>query len=543
MTPERALVTTLRIAPARAPSVRALSLEAMPADVSVVRATDAAGPLPTSVEGSSASTSRVQLGRPARGALEIVVRVRASAPTAAMKPTLGVDDGQVRIPGEAIPLPEPLEAVPVDLRFELGQIDHHPASGGSTLSASNVFRGKVSLGAVRHGYALLVDGDLGTATFHTFEGDDFAAWAGYTAFDPRWMIAESAGVRGAVDRYLGAHPQGKHAILLVSDRRKSVPFALVPRAEGLWISADIEAPWDATPLLRVSQHFAQKLIGAGLWIGEREGPGEAAGWFWSEGVSRVVGRESVFQLGLIGFDDIAADLDAALAETALSSLRAAPLDELARVARGTGDQVVEARRMLAARGILWASGLDARLRAVNKGSKDLREPLRKILRDAAEASRSTMSIDELASAIGASAGAEERAAFERVVVRGAPPENDLPAGAAGTCHELKPRKVSRFELGFEWTPASKPTGEPPPGAGLGAISAVTPSSAAERAGARVGDAIQSMTYTPGRVDVPVRLELVRAGKPVVVSFAPHGPTRDGKGFVRKKGAKDEACTR
>ena len=60
--------------------------------------------------------------------------------------------------------------------------------------------------------------------------------------------------------------------------------------------------------LRVAQHFAQRFVGGALWMGFRSGPREPEGWFWSEGVSRVVGRESLYQLGLVSYDDLAADL-------------------------------------------------------------------------------------------------------------------------------------------------------------------------------------------------------------------------------------------
>ena len=57
-----------------------------------------------------------------------------------------------------------------------------------------------------------------------------------------------------------------------------------------------------------------------------------------------------------------------------------------------------------------------------------------------------------------------------------------PRGAAGTCHELLKRKLSRFEL-------------------------------------------------------------ARAGQTLKVSYAPRGEEREGSKLVRKKGVKDESCVR
>jgi len=542
--PERVLAARILARGAAADAILSLALEVPPADVKIASAKDASGPLETRVEAAPDGRSVIRWSRKVRGPLEVVVRVRAGAPTPATRPTLGIDDNQARIPGEVIPLPEPLGEAIVDLRLELGQLDHREASGASTLAATNVYRGRVTLGAVRRSYAALVDGEIGTARFHSSDGDDHASWTGYTSFDPRWAFAETAGVRTGVDRYLGVRPGGQHGVVLVSDRRKDLPFAMVPRASGLWISADIDAPWDATPLLRVSQHFAQRLVGAGLWIGQRGGPREPEGWFWSEGVSRVVGRESLYQLGLLSYDDLAADLNAALAEVTLSKLRASRLEALVASANAGSEGAVDARRMLAARGILWATSVDARMRAASKGQKDLRDLMRAIVAEAGKQRRDTWSVEELRAFVSVTAGEAEGVSFSRAIVEGRPADSEVPAGASGTCHELLRRKLSRFELGFEWTPAPKPTDpSAPPATSLGIVTSVMLGSAAERAGVLAGDRIEEMKFTPGRVDVAAKLKLSRAGRTLDVAYAPHGEEREGPMFVRKKGAKDESCTR
>lgn len=542
--PERVLIARIVARGTVASSTRALSLEAAPTDVKIATATDGAGALPTSVEAGAAGRTVIKLSRTPASPLEITVRVHAQAPKPSVRPVLGVDENQARIPGEVIPLPEPLGPALVDLSFELGTLDRQKAQGGSTLSATKLFRDSASLGAVRNGYSVLVVGDVGTARFHTNEGDDHASWAGYTSFDPRWAFAETAGVRVGVDRYLGTRPSPQHGIVMVADRRRDLPFAMVPRFSGLWISADLDAPWDATPLLRVAQHFAQRFVGGALWIGYRSGPREAEGWFWSEGVSRVVGRESLYQLGLVSFDDIAADLNAALAEGTLSKLRAAKLDALVTAANASGDDAIDARRMLAARGILWASGIDARTRAGSKGQKDLRDVMRAILEEAGKQRRDAWSVEELSKYVASVSTAAEEAAFRRAIIDGAAPAADLPPGAAGACHELLQRKLSRFELGFEWTPAAKPSDPAaPPPTHLGVVASVKKGSAAERAGVTAGDRVDELKYTPGRGDIPAKLKVTRAGRTLSLSYAPHGEERDGPMFVRKKGAKDETCTR
>lgn len=542
--PERALVARFTARGAVATATRALSLEAAPADVKVATAKDGKGELPSTVEAGNAGRTVIRFARTPTAPLEVTVRVRAEEPKASVRPVLGIDDDEARIPGEVIPLPEPLSPALVELSFVLGTLSRQNAQGGSTLSATKLYRDRASLAAVRNGYSVLVDGEVGTARFHTNEGDDHASWAGYTSFDPRWAFAETAGVRTGVDRYLGTRSSPIHGIVMVSDRRRELPFAMVPRASGLWISADIEAPWDATPLLRVAQHFAQRFVGGALWMGYRGGPREPEGWFWSEGVSRVVGRESLYQLGLVSYDDLAADLNAALAEGALSKLRAAKLDALVIAANSGGDDAIDARRMLAARGILWASGVDARMRSSSKGEKDLRSVMRAILAEAGKQGRDTWSVEELAKYVASVTTPAEEAAFRRTIIDGAPAGGDLPPGGAGTCHELLSRKLSRFELGFEWTAPPKPSDPTaPPPTHLGTVSVVKKDSAAERAGVAVGDRIDELKYVPGRGDVAAKLKVTRAGKAVAISYAPHGPEREGPMFVRKQGAKDETCAR
>ncbi len=110
--------------------------------------------------------------------------------------------------------------------------------------------------------------------------------------------------------------------------------------------------------------------------------------------------------------------------------------------------------------------------------------------------------------------------------------------------ELISRKLSRFELGFEWTPPPKPSDPTaPPPTHLGTVSVVKKDSAAERAGVAVGDRIDELKYTPGRGDIAAKLKVTRAGKAIALSFAPHGAEREGPMFVRKNGAKDETCVR
>src|SRR5690606_25192068 len=114
--------------------------------------------------------------------------------------------------------------------------------------------------------------------------------------------------------------------------------------------------------------------------------------------------EVLFDLGAIGFDDLAAELDAAIAEVMLSPMGQRPLDEITLVARGSDERAAGARRVLVARGVLWASGLDARRRAATSGPRSLQEVARALFARAAATNTSTWSLTQLADEVATACG-------------------------------------------------------------------------------------------------------------------------------------------
>lgn len=363
--------------------------------------------------------------------------------------------------------------------------------------------------------AAFVFGDLVTSELRAPEGRDHAAALGYVSFDPRWVAAEAAGFRTAIDRWLGvARPQTDPSagLVIVAGSHPERPIQILRRTRGLLLSADVSASFTSGARVRVGQLFAQRTVGGALWLGRRLGPEETRGLWFSEGLSRAVALFALRDLGVLEDADLAADANALLAELALSGSDARSLDELASGARSNDAAVrEEAIRALAARGTLVALDL---------GAADLQKVLRALARDPASARTGEVSMPAFVAAVREAAGDAKATRLVRSIEAG---RVAIDKAVLGPCFELGERSVAPFELGFEIGRGAD---------GKQSLLRVTPGSAAARAGARKDDDIVSLDYRPDRADIPVEAAVLRDGKPASFRFLPAGKPRPGRAFIR-----------
>lgn len=471
------------------------------ARIDTISARDSSGAieLRPAAEGSA---TKLGLARRATGPLDVRYAVTFGASADAYAPfaepielSVGGDDVLV--------LPETDERFPVELALKTGGVASGAASSFALGSDQHITAGASELRG-----AYFFAGDVGTATFHGGDGDDFAAWIGFTAFDPRWVSAETAAVRSAVDAYVGrmagagAPPT---SILFSATRRDDNPIIVSSRTRGLVVSVDRRAAWTPAVRILVTQALTRRYLGGFLFVGERSD--EASGTFFSEGFSRAVARELLFDASWLLPTDRAAELNTLLATLAFGE---------------------DARAVMTARGALVATALDVVLRKGSEGKRSLKTFLRERLAQAANDKTDMLPRADFVARVRESAGEPFAREMEAALRQGI--DVKLPADLVGPCYRLVAKQLAPFELGFVASSAAEMT-----------VTSVKPGSRAEAAGVRVGDVVSELHYGQGRSGVPVNLVVVRNAKKVPLRFMPAGTSKPGRQFERIPGIPDDRC--
>ncbi len=446
--------------------------------------------------------------------LRYVVAAKADAPAGGDVCRFVVEPDRASFCGEqTLALPAEMDSQPTRIRLV--------ADGTFLTDAASSFGLRDDLETVAGGAELesgvFVFGNLTTAEMRVPEGRDHAAALGYVSFDPRWVAAETAGFRTSIDRWLGiARPDTdpSASLVILAGAHPERPISIRRRARGLALSADVSAGFDSGARIRIAQLFAQRTIGGALWMGSRNGEDETRGLWFSEGVSRAVALFTLHELGAIDDGELAADINAFLAEAALSGSDAVGLDELASRARSADAKEREAAiRALTARGTLASLDL---------GAADLRKVLKSIVQEAGAARSGELSREAFFAAVRSVAGGAKAARMEQSLDRG---KVALDRAALGPCYELRDRAVAPFELGFTLS-----------GKRDLAVERVVSGSAAARAGLRDGDAIVAIDYRPDRSDVAVVMTVLQSGKEKRVRYLPAGASKPGRAFLPAKAA-------
>jgi hypothetical protein len=474
---------------------------------------DARGTVPVTLEPALAQGrgALVRPSRPLEGPVELRYRLRPSS-------ELSVDATELVARGLPLVLPRGDDPLPVVLELS--------ASGAADARAASSFglgdKREVLARPAELRDATYLVGPLGHATFHEPDGDDEAAWLGYFGFDARWVAAEVAGLRSASDAYVGQRTAaGPSTLLLVAERRAPGTSSFRAGPRGVVGSLAVGAGLSASGRLRIGQLLVGRHLGR-AWLGSREV--EARGYFWTEGVSRAVARELLFEMGAIDHAERAAELGAMLAVESLSPHAGASGEALAR--RGAEREAVA---LAAARGALVATSLEAHLRARSKGKSGLRELVRATLALAARDKSFEVKQNDWLTLVAEQAG--EGAAREVGVTleRGAPVA--LAPDVLGPCYRVERGQLEPFELGLVVS------GEP------ARVTRVLPGSRAAKAGAREGELVARLAYDEGRSDVEAALTIVRDGGEVTLRFRPAGRARVGRVVRRVASVPDAKCQR
>lgn len=286
------------------------------------------------------------------------------------------------------------------------------------------------------------------------------------------------------------------------------------RIEGFWGGTALHHAFvaqadPATPLVRHGKRpvalawmFAHELFHT--WNGRAIAPLVEDGEKWfTEGFTNFFARRMMLRAGLATIEDYAANLNATLYDYATSPLRNAP-----DVAFGlAGDRQ---RAMAYTRGDLVAIVLDAEIRRVSAGTRNLDNLMRDLLADA----RAGGKIDEtkLVARFARETSPELAAKLRGVIEHGDTLEID-PA-TYEPCLHGDVHATAVFDLGFDFNAsASKHR----------VVGLRTPS-AATAAGLREGDELVGWSFASGLVDQTVVLHVRRGGTEREVSYVPKGST-------------------
>jgi len=375
--------------------------------------------------------------------------------------------------------------------------------------------------------AVLLAGPGGLASFDLPEGKDESAWLGYTAFDPRAVAAEIAACRTLLSEYFwkGREPNAS-TTFFVTDARPRGRFRVARQARGLVVALSGNELYDAPLRLAVAQELVHAWIGDRIWIGSTEPGREPESYWFHEGVARWIAREQLARAGLLAPSDLASEVNRLLAIVTTSPHASRVASDLAR--ESTAKAALGVVPLLVARGALFATLADARIREASKGTRSYDDVVRSVATEALEgrgvvpASAPQVALASLVTEPRA------RADFDEMVEKGT--RIRLPDDALGGCFEARDIAYEIRDEGFD-VAASLASG---------VVIALDPKGVSARAGLRDGEVLVSVDLATSS-SKKTRVVVERAGARETISFDPVSGTKRGQSFRRKAGLSDDAC--
>jgi predicted metalloprotease with PDZ domain len=477
---------------------------------------------------TSAAPLRIHLVRPPLGPLRLTYSVATKPNSLATTPAVELDPDRFRAQGQALlAVPDAVDEEPMSLSltFDLSELGGTALRAASSLGVGASREGKVRARDVRE--LMLLAGHMGSAVFTAQEGHDEAAWVGYTVFDPRPIAADVASFRTAVGQVFKEPLPSLSTLLIIADGRQPGGFVAARRAGGVLVHVGVGEPWTAPVRIAVASETIKAWIGERLWIGPTEPEREAEALWFTEGVTRHLARDLLFRFGLITSSELLDEVHGLAGMIATSPRKAEGNAALAKRAKEPG-----VLPLLAARGALYATRVDALLRKKTGGKASLETVLR-VLYEKAREQRGPLPLSAWSDTLSKELGLAEVAAFDEAMEKGK--EIRVPDDALGPCFKGGTRRYELYDLGFDLDASH--AGEPRKAAGVRA------GGPAAKAGLRDGDVLVDEKITRGRSDVPVTLTIERDGAKKTITYKPAGPSSTGQGWSRVKDVPEESCAR
>jgi hypothetical protein len=438
---------------------------------------------------------------------------------------LWVQDDRFRGAGEMlVALPSSVEDTPMPflLRIDGGPLRLPVAA--SSLGVGAVKKTTLAPRALR--YVSFLAGSVGAMVIDDpAMGHDEGAWLGYTAFDPRPVVAEIAQTRSAMNDSLRSHAEMSWTYLFLSQTRPIGSFTTTPRSGSVLVQVGPSEPWSAALKLSVAQQLARFWIGGETRVGSSPN-NEGDAWWFSEGVARWFATKVLAHAGLIGPDDVRDAIAGELSVLATSPFAKSDNTNLGHLAMKSD----VARATMMARGALYAAVESTTLRARTKGQVGLETILATFVERSEDDKQRGFTpaqwLDALAK-YDPSAGSR----FNAFIMQGAPIE--LPPGALGPCFRAGTGEYVAYDPGFD-VEATQTSSD-------ARVVGVREGGPAAKAGLQNGSVVESMTMRDGDVDVPVKLVVGFAGAHMSIAYAPKGARGRGQTWTRVRGIADERC--
>lgn len=340
---------------------------------------------------------------------------------------------------------------------------------------------------------------------HPGRRDSFASLGSFL-FDTRWLGAEVAGIRSAVDAYFGLPHESTHHTLLYGTE----PRDLGPKLEvqstpgGLLMRLSSDASWEGAQRLALTQYMVRKNL-----VGIFDFSGVASSSFakdaFEQGCARYMARSILFEKGLLSAQEYGEDLNA---------LEAASLNPLAP------DQ---AKQALAIRsGAAMCRRLDLHLRNMEGTSSAVKYWVHE-LRVKRGASSKALTPEQASQTF---PGEYPAGVWSEVMVKGKPTQLDK--GEVGPCLRKAKGRYKYYDLGPLVPQPAQPLGE-------------LSEFATTKVGLRSNDQFVRWELDDAQAPSKVQLEVLREGEPKRFEFTPKVLTRKGVEFQRVVKVPDVAC--
>jgi len=435
-----------------------------------------------------------------------------------------IDEQRFRGVGDKIlALPEPFDDVAIAVAFTQASQPAGRVAASSFGTGRDRVTQRLELPGRSLRRAVFLFGPGGRAELDALEGHDESAWLGYTAFDARSVSAEVAGFRGVLQEYFEDSMLAPATLFFTVDDRRRGSYRVTRTHSGVLVVLSSLDPFDAGLRLAVGQELVHAWIGERTWVGDATPGKEVESLWFQEGVARWVAREQLARVGLLTPDEHAAELNRLLAIVTTSRHASRPRAEL--VMDGAAPGVVP---LLVARGALFATAVDARIRERSRGTRSFDDVVR-ALSKLADARRAPLPEATFFEVVGAELeSGRAREDFDAYVSTGK--KTRVPDAALGACFEPIETSYAIHGAGFDVV-ASRAARE---------VRGVDPKGPAAAAGLRNGDVLDSADV-PDRVDRLARIEITRDGKALVITYEASIGARRGQGFHRRSRLSDEMC--
>ena len=385
------------------------------------------------------------------------------------------------------------------------------AQAASSFGVGRVREARISLTNLAN--LTFVAGSLGGAILDTPEGHDEAAWLGYPAFDPRPVAGELALLRTMAGETLKQHTEGTFSYLFGVTPRTAGNVSVKPTVNGLTLHIGPAEPWNGKLRLAATQHFFQRWVGGQMLVADRAH--ESEGLWFAAGVSRYLAAKTLTRTGFLKSTELRDEVEGH-EEIARGSANASTSNsDLAALS------TPESRSVLAARGFLYAAHVDGFVREHSHGQKGIEEVLKKLI-EAPKTEGRYVSRSLWLDAVTGEAGTRDDQAFDTIVRDGKVPT--LPPKTFGLCLMAQNGTYTRWESGFDAVASFA----------SGVVEGLVKGGAAEKAGLREGEYLESATIKSERGTATQQITVLRDGKPMLLTYPVKGTTVPGQRWTATK---------